>query len=861
MLFVALFLVSLSRSVSPSSRGGAGDKKISIVTDLLGWWCTADGSLSLPYVKKKGWRLMKMMLVAALFYSGAAAWGGGGCSTSFGYPAPGSPVSPVDALCGSSAEIKERNEARSRANKGKKARLDSDCRPHVVEDLLESLLKSRVVRFLRRVVVSIVVGCVADALGIGNAVFFAQLSVQWVKAGKGRMGSAGMNWSQRVVIVVALWLCIGIFGVDASGRLATCALPKFRYVLRMYSTRPVTPEDMYAAKVKVKAMQGSDSEPAPENPPPTLPLEEKIQWFTRMVRASGEFAREIRTTAEEVTGAAEATTQSLFALSRLLVAPVTAMFLALGQPILKYFREDSVVFVFEGTDSQFDGLVKLFRSGTVLQQQLEKILGVPVKCEAPRKYATEEGKDFRGVMVPLRVSISQEAPLIEFAIFAVQRFLVENGWMKVSLDFTPSDYELSSPIFRALAPLQQYQMRIYLPENVKPSWIGNSLKQSIESTKAYIKQMEHVKQAFGYLMGAAVEFAQAPQNALLCSRHLGAAIRHMWAVFDPMYDYGEYRALNVSSLQFTDSELSAISKFSPNHNFRVLSPNQVSKFEEVYSDVLTRLENFRLYLCHPELRGLGGVPTIYFSEIHDIILLAYHRVRLSLHTLGIIFSSNMERSMQGFESLDQNQLALLKNFDSATLDITQVWETLRGQAPLLDHVLWDLRVAICTLQELDMNISAGQPCINQSHDFREVLKDLQTILKSSGIKVVNLLREVLSAQDHSNDDPTSRTKNDVLRRFQLLAIISTHIVQAAEALSSLDPSFDRHGFFLTYGQIHPFRSNRGAHRGTIEFQNIFVDPCVPAVVGDALNPQYSEELALKECRAACTDILKHISKS
>eukprot|EP00161_Ancyromonas_sigmoides_P002049 TRINITY_DN1179_c0_g1_i10.p1 TRINITY_DN1179_c0_g1~~TRINITY_DN1179_c0_g1_i10.p1 ORF type:complete len:482 (-),score=-43.02 TRINITY_DN1179_c0_g1_i10:575-1813(-) len=209
MLFVALFLVSLSRSVSPSSRGGAGDKKISIVTDLLGWWCTADGSLSLPYVKKKGWRLMKMMLVAALFYSGAAAWGGGGCSTSFGYPAPGSPVSPVDALCGSSAEIKERNEARSRANKGKKARLDSDCRPHVVEDLLESLLKSRVVRFLRRVVVSIVVGCVADALGIGNAVFFAQLSVQWVKAGKGRMGSAGMNWSQRVVIVVGLWLCFG----------------------------------------------------------------------------------------------------------------------------------------------------------------------------------------------------------------------------------------------------------------------------------------------------------------------------------------------------------------------------------------------------------------------------------------------------------------------------------------------------------------------------------------------------------------------------------------------------------------------------------------------------------------------------
>eukprot|EP00161_Ancyromonas_sigmoides_P026440 TRINITY_DN91_c0_g3_i1.p1 TRINITY_DN91_c0_g3~~TRINITY_DN91_c0_g3_i1.p1 ORF type:complete len:1427 (+),score=-72.80 TRINITY_DN91_c0_g3_i1:350-4630(+) len=228
VLFVALFLVSLSRTVasSPSSeRTGVRGGSSSILTDLFGCWNVVD-DLSVPYVKNRGWRFARMMLVASLFFSGAAVWGG---SSSLPGPAsaPSLPsFSPtlVNTLCGASDELKKNNEVRLVARgKGKRRRsdCDSDGATHLVEAVVCALVKSRVARFLWRLAVSIVIESVADALGIGNGVFFLQLAVQWVKAGKGRRGGQGMNWSQRMVIVLGLWLCSGavrpVLGMEGVG--------------------------------------------------------------------------------------------------------------------------------------------------------------------------------------------------------------------------------------------------------------------------------------------------------------------------------------------------------------------------------------------------------------------------------------------------------------------------------------------------------------------------------------------------------------------------------------------------------------------------------------------------------------------
>eukprot|EP00161_Ancyromonas_sigmoides_P008671 TRINITY_DN2162_c2_g4_i4.p1 TRINITY_DN2162_c2_g4~~TRINITY_DN2162_c2_g4_i4.p1 ORF type:complete len:1410 (+),score=-131.56 TRINITY_DN2162_c2_g4_i4:89-4231(+) len=250
VLFVALFLVSLSR-VSRRNGNSVASKYGNNITaiDLFGRLnsvTAADGGSVRPFhLKRNGWRLLRMLLVASLFLSGAGFLncdGFGSPSPSAGSFTPGpsnyDTISAMDFLCLSSDEMKEKNESgssRTGKGKGKRNRIDEyNRRIATVERFCWSLLGNRFVRFLLRLVLSVVVGSVAEALNVGNALFFYQLTVQWVRMGKGRKGSKGMNWSQRVVIVVGLWLCFGFCG-------AICTNFKFQYlVARNYFGFPST---------------------------------------------------------------------------------------------------------------------------------------------------------------------------------------------------------------------------------------------------------------------------------------------------------------------------------------------------------------------------------------------------------------------------------------------------------------------------------------------------------------------------------------------------------------------------------------------------------------------------------------------
>eukprot|EP00161_Ancyromonas_sigmoides_P024090 TRINITY_DN76_c0_g2_i1.p1 TRINITY_DN76_c0_g2~~TRINITY_DN76_c0_g2_i1.p1 ORF type:complete len:753 (+),score=-124.51 TRINITY_DN76_c0_g2_i1:120-2261(+) len=188
VLFVALILIAFSRSSSlPTTREKDGNYSVF--------------RFSLPRVNV--WRFARLAFVASLFLSGAAA------------SRLGNSFSAVEALRETSAELKRRKELDLRIGGGGKASVKGLAGREVAESVSNALSESRIVRVMLRIILSICVGWVADALWVGKYVFCAQLSVQWVKAGKGRRGSNEMNWPQLVVVVAGLWLCFYVQGVAA----------------------------------------------------------------------------------------------------------------------------------------------------------------------------------------------------------------------------------------------------------------------------------------------------------------------------------------------------------------------------------------------------------------------------------------------------------------------------------------------------------------------------------------------------------------------------------------------------------------------------------------------------------------------